>query len=215
MGWLETVEIDAERLQGLPFRLPVQWINRPDQDFRGVAGMVASGAVRPGDRVRVQPSGNATHVARIDAQGGDLSFAVAGQSVTLSFTDELDISRGDLIAAADAPAEVADQFEATVVWMSEEPLLRGRSYAMKIGMRTVAATIGPLKYQIDVDTLAHLAEPYRKARRGEIKHSTGVDSPYEAPEVPELRLDTAALAPEEAVERVLVELKRRGFLRGV
>jgi len=157
MGWLETVEIDEERLQKLPFRLPVQWINRPDLDFRGVAGTIAGGSVRPGDRVRVQPSTRETVVARIVSQGGDLSKAVAGQSITLTFTDQLDISRGDLIVAASAPAEVANQFEATIVWMSDEPMLQGRTYAMKVGTKTVNATISPLKYQIHVDTLAHLA----------------------------------------------------------
>jgi bifunctional enzyme CysN/CysC len=157
MGWLETVEVDEARLQKLSFRLPVQWVNRPDLDFRGFAGTIASGVVKPGDRVRVQPSGKESRVVRIVTQGGDLAQAAAGQSITLTLADEIDVSRGDLISAADAPAEVADQFEATVVWMSDEPMLRGRSYLMKVGTKTVTATIAPLKYQVDVDTLAHLA----------------------------------------------------------
>jgi bifunctional enzyme CysN/CysC len=157
MGWLETVEVDDARQQRLPFRFPVQWVNRPHSDFRGYAGMIASGGVRPGDRVRVQPSGTESRVARIATDAGDLDRAIAGQSVTLTLEDEVDVSRGDLISAADAPAEVADQFEATVVWMGEEPMLRGRSYLMKVGTRTVTATVAPLKYRIDVNTLEHLA----------------------------------------------------------
>jgi bifunctional enzyme CysN/CysC len=157
MGWLETVEIDEQRLQRLPFRLPVQWVSRPDQDFRGFAGTIASGIVRPGDRVQVQPSGRQSRVARIVSADGDLEQALATQSITLVLTDEIDISRGDIIAAADAPAEVASQFEATLVWMSEQPMLRGRTYSLKVATKTVAATIAPLKYQINVNTLEHLA----------------------------------------------------------
>jgi bifunctional enzyme CysN/CysC len=157
MGWLETVEVDESRLARLPFRFPVQWVNRPNLDFRGFAGTIASGTVRPGDRVRVQPSGRESRVARIVTQAGELEEARAGQSVTLTLAEEVDVSRGDVIAAADAPAEVANQFEATVVWMGEQPLLRGRSYLLKIGTKTVTATIAPIKYQVDVDTLAHLA----------------------------------------------------------
>ena len=157
MGWLETVEVDEHRLQRLPFRLPVQWVNRPHMNFRGFSGTIASGAVKPGDRIRALPSGSESRVARIVTAGGDLERAVAGQSITLSLADEVDVSRGDVIAAADAPAEVADQFEASVVWMSEQPMLRGRTYSMKIGAKTVAATVAPLKYRVDVNTLEHLA----------------------------------------------------------
>ncbi len=157
MGWLETVELDEQRLQTLSFRLPVQWVNRPDMGFRGYSGTVASGTIKPGDRVRAQPLGGESRIARIVTAGGDLDRAVAGQSVTLTLADEIDISRGDLIAAADDPAEVADQFEATIVWMSERPMLRGRTYSMKIGARTVSATVAPLKYQVNVNTLEHLA----------------------------------------------------------
>jgi len=157
MGYLETVEVDEQRLQGGEFRLPVQWVNRPDLDFRGFAGTVASGMVRPGDRIRVQPSGRESTVARIVTASGDLPLAVAGQSITLTLTDEVDISRGDIISTAASPAEVADQFEATLVWMGEEPMLPGRPYLMKIGTRTVGATITEPKYKVNVNTLEHLA----------------------------------------------------------
>jgi bifunctional enzyme CysN/CysC len=157
MGWLETVEVDEARLHKLAFRFPVQWVNRPSMDFRGFSGTVASGLVKPGDRVRVQPSGRETTVSRIVAQGGDLAQAVAGQAVTLALADEIDISRGDVLCAANSPAEVADQFEATIVWMDEQPMLRGRSYLMKVGPKTVTVTIAPVKYQVSVNTLEHLA----------------------------------------------------------
>jgi bifunctional enzyme CysN/CysC len=156
-GWLEAVEIDEERLRKAPFRLPVQWVNRPTPDFRGFAGTIASGTIRPGDRVRVQPSGRESRVARIVAAGGDLDQAVTGQSITLTLADEIDITRGDLLAGADAPAEVANQFDATIVWMGEEPMLRGRTYSMKLGAKTVAATIAPLRHRVNVNTLEHVA----------------------------------------------------------
>jgi len=157
MGWLETVEVDEARQQQGPLRLPVQWVNRPDLDFRGFAGRLASGTVQPGDRVRVQPSGRESTVARIVTAGGDLPRAVAGQSITLTLTDEVDISRGDVISGADSPAEVADQFEATLVWMAEEPMYPGRPYLLKIGARTVNATITEPKYRVNVNTLERLA----------------------------------------------------------
>jgi bifunctional enzyme CysN/CysC len=157
MGFLETTEIDETRLQSGPFRLPVQWVNRPNLDFRGFCGLIASGSIQAGDRIRVQPSGRESTVARIVAHGGDLPRAVAGQSVTLTLADEIDISRGDVISAASAPAEVADQFECSVVWMSDEPLLPGRPYLMKIGTRTVSASVTTPKYKVNVNTLEHLA----------------------------------------------------------
>ena len=157
MGFLETTEIDETRLQAGPLRLPVQWVNRPNLDFRGFCGMLASGSVRPGDRIRVQPSGRESTVTRIVALEGDREQAVAGESVTLTLADEVDISRGDVISAADAPAEVADQFECTIVWMTDEPMLRGRPYLLKIGTRTVNATITEPKYKVNVNTLEHLA----------------------------------------------------------
>ena len=157
MGYLETVEVDEMRMQRAPFRLPVQWVNRPNLDFRGFAGTIASGVIRPGDRIRVQPSGKESTVARIVTKDGDLAQAVSGQSVTLTLADEIDVSRGDMISTADAPAETADQFECTITWMHDEPLLPGRPYLMKIGTKTVTASITDIKYQVNVNTLEHIA----------------------------------------------------------
>ncbi len=153
MHLLETVPIDEERLQTQPFRLPVQWVNRPNLDFRGFAGTITGGGIRPGDRVRVLPSGRETTVTRIVTSGGDLAHAVANQSVTLTLADEVDISRGDLLCPPAAPAQVADAVEATIVWMAEQPMLRGRSYFLKIGPKTVTATVMPLRYKVNVNTL--------------------------------------------------------------
>ena len=157
MGWLQAVEVDETRQQQGPLRLPVQWVNRPGPDFRGFAGYIAGGMVRPGDRVRVQPSGRQTQVARVLGPDGDLALAVAGQSVTLTLADEVDVSRGDMISSADSAAEVADQFEATLVWMADEPMYPGRPYLLKLGTRTVNATITEPKYRLNVNTLEHLA----------------------------------------------------------
>ena len=157
MTHLETVEIDEDRLRGRPFRLPVQWVNRPDLNFRGFAGLIASGAVRPGDTVRSLPSGRTSTVQRIVTFDGDLEEARAGQSVTLTLEDEIDCSRGDVLAAADRPCEVADQFEATVVWMADEELFAGRSYWLKIGAKLVAVQVTDLKHKINVNTLEELA----------------------------------------------------------
>ena len=154
---LETIELDDTLRESSPMRLPVQWVNRPDQTFRGFCGALASGVVRPGDRVRAEPSGRESRVSRIVTAGGDLPMAVAGQSITLTLEDEIDISRGDLIVAAAAPAQVADQFQATIIWMADEPLLPGRPYLLKIGARTVSATITEPKYKVNVNTMEHLA----------------------------------------------------------
>ncbi|HET7203918.1 MAG TPA: sulfate adenylyltransferase subunit CysN, partial [Steroidobacteraceae bacterium] len=156
MGYLETVEIE-EQARERPLRLPVQWVNRPNLDFRGFAGTIASGSVHPGDRVRVLPSGRESTVARIVTMDGDLQRAVAGQSITLTLADEIDISRGDVIAKPDSLPGVADQFEAVVVWMSDEPMLPGRPYWLKTGTKQVAATITEPKYKVNVNTLEHLA----------------------------------------------------------
>src|SRR5436309_12255548 len=144
--------ISKPRMQDAPFRLPVQWVNRSSSEFRGFAGMVAGGRVTAGDRVVVLPAGRETTVARVVGFEQDLDAGVAGQAVTLTLSDEIDISRGDVIAAAEAPAEVGEQFEATVVWMAEEPLLRGRTYLMRAGTKTVPATVAPIRYKLDVDT---------------------------------------------------------------
>jgi bifunctional enzyme CysN/CysC len=157
MEHLETVEIDETRLQAGPFRLPVQWVNRPNLDFRGFAGEIASGSIRPGERVRILPSGRESRVARIVTKDGDLELAVAGQSVTITLQDEVDCSRGDMIVSAAEPAEVADQFETNIVWMAAEPMLPGRPYWLKIGTKTVSATVTEPKYKINVNTLEHLA----------------------------------------------------------
>ena len=154
---LETVPIETDTDQARPFSMAVQWVNRPNLDFRGFAGQIASGVVRPGDAVRVLPSGKTSTVSRIVSLGGDLDQAVAGQSVTLCFADEIDCSRGDVIASASAPPQVADQFEATLVWMGEEALLPGRAYGLKLGTRTVSVTLQPPKYEVNVNTLDHLA----------------------------------------------------------
>jgi len=156
MHHLENVAV-SDDLAAKPFRLPVQWVNRPNPDFRGFAGLIVSGAVRVRDAVRVLPSGRQSHITRIIGAGRDLENAVAGQSVTVTLADDIDVSRGDVLAAAAAPPAVADQFEATIVWMHERPMLQGRSYVMKIGTQTVSATVAPLKYRVNVDTLEHLA----------------------------------------------------------
>jgi bifunctional enzyme CysN/CysC len=157
MGYLETVEVDHARLERAPFRMPVQWVNRPHADFRGFAGIVTSGTIQAGDRIRVQPSGRDSTVARLVAYEGELRQAVPGQSITITLADEIDVSRGDVISSADAPAGVADQFEATIVWMSDQPMLPGRPYWLKIGAKTVTATITHPKYRVNVNTLEHLA----------------------------------------------------------
>jgi bifunctional enzyme CysN/CysC len=157
MEYLETVEIEAAAQQSGPFRMPVQWVNRPNLDFRGYAGIVTGGKVRCGDPLRVLPSGRASRVARIVTANGDLEEAVAGQSVTLTLEDEIDISRGDILAASDAPPATADQFEATIIWMSDEAMQPGRPYLLKIGARTVAFTSAAPKYKVNVNTLERLA----------------------------------------------------------
>ncbi|MHB8693964.1 MAG: sulfate adenylyltransferase subunit CysN [Solirubrobacteraceae bacterium] len=154
--FLETVEIE-ERVQHGPFRMPVQWVNRPNLDFRGFSGPIVGGTITPGDRIRVLPSGQTSTVERIVTRDGDLPEAVAGQSITLTLADEIDVSRGDLVAAADSPPAVADQFEADVVWMSEEPLVPGHHYLLKLGARTVGATVAKPKYRVNVNTLDQLA----------------------------------------------------------
>ena len=152
MALLESLPVDDD-LRADPFRMPVQWVNRPNLDFRGFSGLIAAGAVRPGDPVRVLPSGKTSSVARIVTADGDLAQAVAGQSVTLTLADEIDVSRGDVLAAGDAPPEAADQFEATLVWMDDDAMLPGRPYLLKIGARLVGATITEPKHKVDVNTL--------------------------------------------------------------
>jgi bifunctional enzyme CysN/CysC len=157
MGHLETVEVSADADMAKPFRLPVQWVNRPDLDFRGFAGQVASGAIATGDAVRILPSGRTSTISRIVTLDGDLEQAIAGQSVTLTLADEVDCSRGNVISAADAPPEAADRFEASIVWMADEPMIAGRGYWLKLATQTVTATVQPPKYAVNVNTLEHMA----------------------------------------------------------
>ena len=152
MEYLETVPIGDKRL-GAPFRMPVQWVNRPNLDFRGFSGQIAAGTIKPGDRIKTLPSGRQSTIDRIVTADGDLDEAFAGQSVTLTLSDEVDSSRGDVIVSADDPAEVSDQFQVRVLWMSDTPLLPGRRYLLKIGAKTVTATINAPKYGIDINTL--------------------------------------------------------------
>ena len=148
---LESVEIDNQADQAKPFRLPVQWVNRPNLDFRGFSGLISSGSVKTGDAIRVLPSGKTTTVTKIVTLDGDLNEAVAGQSVTLCFADEVDCSRGNVIAAAENPPQVSDQFEATIVWMDDDALHVGRSYWLKLGTQTVSATVQQPKYTVNVN----------------------------------------------------------------
>jgi len=156
LDYLETVPVDVDQLQG-PLRLPIQLVNRPNPDFRGFSGRLVSGSVSPGDRVRVVPGGGESTVARVVTRDGDLPVAVTGQSVTLTLTEEIDASRGDVLASADSPPAVADQFEAHVIWMSEVEMLPGRSHLLKIGSKTVGVTIAKPKYKVNVNTLDHMA----------------------------------------------------------
>jgi bifunctional enzyme CysN/CysC len=153
---LESVEVDHD-LDSKPFRFVVQWVNRPDLDFRGYSGVIVGGTVKPGDRVRIVPSGVETTITRLVTYDGDLDEAVTGESVTLCLADEIDVSRGDVVAAATAPPAVADQFETHIVWMTEDEMLPGRRYLVKMGATTVSATIDHPKYQVNVNTLEHVA----------------------------------------------------------
>lgn len=154
---LEDAPIQTADMASGDFRLPVQWVNRPHLDFRGFAGTIASGQVRPNDVVRVLPSGKTARVKEIVTFNGALAQAVAGQAITLTLDTEIDCSRGDVLVAADAPCEVADQFETTLIWMDEDEMLPGRPYIMQIGTQSVTATLLTPKYEVNVNTLEHLA----------------------------------------------------------
>ncbi len=154
---LEDIPIAATAAQEKPFRMPVQWVNRPNLDFRGFSGLVAGGTIKPGDPVRIVPSGKNSIVKSIVTLDGTLDEAVAGQSVTITLEDEVDCSRGDVIAAAANPPEVSDQFESTIVWMSDEALKPGRGYWLKLATQTVSASVHEPKYEINVNTMEHLA----------------------------------------------------------
>jgi bifunctional enzyme CysN/CysC len=157
MAHLETVALDNDADQAKPLRMAVQWVNRPNLDFRGFSGQIATGTVHPGDAIRVLPSGKTTTIKKIVTLDGELQEAVAGQSVTLCFNDEIDCSRGDVIAAADNPPEVADQFESTIVWMADDALIPGRSYWLKLGTQMVSATVQAPKYTVNVNSMEHMA----------------------------------------------------------
>ncbi|MEM0898703.1 MAG: sulfate adenylyltransferase subunit CysN [Pseudomonadota bacterium] len=156
MEHLETVEVE-DALDEAPFRLPVQWVNRPNLDFRGFTGQIASGTIKPGDKIKVLPSAKESTVERIVTMTGDLDEAQSGQSITLTLNDEIDISRGDLICKADEPAETGSQFEATILWMAEQKMFPGRTYVMKAGPQTAQLTVNSPKYKVNVNTLAQEA----------------------------------------------------------
>ena len=154
---LEQLPVRSEATRDLPFRLPVQWVNRPNLDYRGFSGQIAAGTVKPGDEVRILPSGRASTVQAVDTFDGELDEAVAGQSVTVKLTDEIDCSRGDVISTSEDPPQVADQFETTIVWMDDQAMLPGRSYWLKLATQQVSASVAVPKYKIDINTLDHLA----------------------------------------------------------
>jgi bifunctional enzyme CysN/CysC len=154
---LENVEVAATSDQARPFRMPVQWVNRPNLDFRGYAGLIAAGSVRPSDELRVLPSGRTAAVARLVTLDGDLEVAVAGQSVTICLQSEIDCSRGDVLCAAKDPAQISDQFETTIVWMADEAMVPGRGYWLKLGTQLVSARVALPKYQIDMTNMQRLA----------------------------------------------------------
>jgi bifunctional enzyme CysN/CysC len=154
---LENVEVNSARDVALPFRMPVQWVNRPHLDFRGFSGLIATGSVKPGNAIRVLPSGKTSTVSRIVTMDGDQDEAVAGESVTICFTDEVDCSRGDVIALADSPPQVADQFESHIVWLADKALQVGRAYWLKLGTQMVSATVRQPKYTVNVNTMEQMA----------------------------------------------------------
>ncbi len=156
MAYLDTLDL-SDRREGRTFRMPVQWVNRPNLDFRGFCGRVAEGVVRPGDAVRVLPSGVQTRVRSVIRGFDEVDQARVGDAITLTLADEVDASRGDVLVAAHAPPEVADQFEAKLLWMSEHPMLPGRQYLLKLACKEVTATVTAIKYRQDVNTGAHLA----------------------------------------------------------
>ncbi len=157
MQHLEAVEVRSDASLTKPFRMPVQWVNRPNLDFRGYSGLISTGSVKPGDKVRSLPSGKTSTVKSVVTMDGDLDQAISGQSVTITLEDEIDCSRGDVLAAADSPPQVADQFESTIVWMDEQPLVVGRAYWMKLGTQMVSVTVAEPKFEINVNTMDHLA----------------------------------------------------------
>jgi bifunctional enzyme CysN/CysC len=155
MDYLETVEVSSPA-QTRSFRMPVQWVNRPNREFRGFAGLIGSGTISPGDKVRVLPSGTESTIDRIVTWEGDLEVAGAGRSVTLTLADEIDISRGDIITTSDNPCSSADQFQTRILWMDEHAMMPGRQYLFKANTQTASMTLGRLKHRIDVNTLEEI-----------------------------------------------------------
>ncbi len=156
MGHLETVPVGND-LEKQAFRMPVQWVNRPNQNFRGFSGTIASGTVKPGDKVKVLPSGRSSTVTRVVSYDGDFAEGIAEQAITLTFADEVDVSRGDVICAAQSPVETSDQFEAQILWMGDEPMLPGRPYVIKSATQTLPGTLDKIKYKVNVNTLERAA----------------------------------------------------------
>ena len=179
LTYLEGVETAGTQAEA-PFRMPVQWVNRPHLDFRGFCGRVASGGIKPGDRVVVVPSGVKSTVKTVIASGAEVGAAGQGDSITLTLADEVDVGRGDVIAAAAAPIPVTDQFEARLLWMSEHPLVAGRPYLLKIHASQIGAVVSRIKFRIDVNSGAHLAATSLALNEiGVINVSTDRPVPYE------------------------------------
>ncbi|MDA9165642.1 sulfate adenylyltransferase subunit CysN, partial [Alphaproteobacteria bacterium] len=157
LSYLENIELDKEIRTNQPFTMPVQWVNRPNLDFRGFSGRVSSGTIKPGDEIIILPSKKKTQINSIITHDGELDQAVVGQSITLTLKDDIDCSRGEIITVSDLKQNIADQFESTIIWMSEEKMVPGRSYFMKINTQIVSVTISEPKYKIHINTLKHLA----------------------------------------------------------
>ena len=155
MQYLENIEVKNQRKQ-TPFRMPVQWVNRPNSSFRGFTGLIASGETKVGDKIRLHPGGNESTIESIITWGGELPKASAGQSVTITLNDEIDVSRGDIIATSTDPCGEADQFQSRILWMSDDAMIPGRQYILKSNTQSATLTLGRLKHRIDVNTLDHL-----------------------------------------------------------
>ena len=155
MEYLENIEVRNQRKQA-PFRMPVQWVNRPNSNFRGFSGLIASGETKIGDKVRLHPGGKESSIASIVTWEGELQQASVGQSVTITLNDEIDVSRGDTIAVSTNPCGESDQFQSRILWMSDNPMIPGRQYIFKSNTQTTTLTLGKLKHRIDVNTLNHL-----------------------------------------------------------
>jgi len=151
LSYLEGVAVEDTSAIA-PFRYPVQWVNRPNLDFRGFSGFISGGNIRPGDIVRILPAGRDTRVARVVTHDGDLDSAVSGQSVTLTLAEEIDVSRGDMLCSPVSPAKVGDRLEARLLWLVRDPLVTGRSYLLKLGTRTTPASVTAVTARIEIET---------------------------------------------------------------